>query len=173
MRCRADPDNPLHNPPGHGPTVLNLPVRNPTMVNLAVRNAAVGTLTHPKSPARRVSVLRLPDLASTFRYMVGEESAARGGRLAGLEAVRGAFYRGDIAHEIARFHAENDGWLYKYDYNVDTAKQRLAFADQNITIGRNLVARPAGSQTGLVDAVRAAESALGQARTLLDAIDLT
>ena len=32
-------------------------------------------------------------------------------------------------------------------------------------------ARPAGQQSGLVDAIRAAESALGQARTLLDAVD--
>lgn len=55
--------------------------------------------------------------------------------------------------------------------NVETAKQRVAFADQNITNARNLVARPVGSQAGLVDSVRAAESALGQARTLLDAVD--
>lgn len=55
--------------------------------------------------------------------------------------------------------------------NVDTAKQRLGFADQNITNARNLLARPADRQTGLVDAVRASESALGQARTLLDAVD--
>jgi uncharacterized membrane protein YgcG len=55
--------------------------------------------------------------------------------------------------------------------NVETAKQRLAFADQNITNGRTLVARPAGRQAGLVDSIHAAESALGQARTLLDAID--
>jgi hypothetical protein len=55
--------------------------------------------------------------------------------------------------------------------NVDTAKQRLSFADQNISQGRALVAKPAGSQGGLVDAIRAAESALGQARTLLDAVD--
>lgn len=55
--------------------------------------------------------------------------------------------------------------------NVDTAKQRLGFADQNITNARNLLARPADRQTGLVDAIRGAESALGQARTLLDAVD--
>jgi hypothetical protein len=55
--------------------------------------------------------------------------------------------------------------------NVDTARQRLSFADQNISQARALVAKPAGSQSGLVDAVRAAESALGQARTLLDAVD--
>ena len=40
--------------------------------------------------------------------------------------------------------------------NVETAKQRLAFADQNITNARALVARPAGQQMGLVDAIRAA-----------------
>ncbi len=53
--------------------------------------------------------------------------------------------------------------------NVDTAKQRLTFADQNITNARTLVAGPPDRQAGLVDAIRAAESALGQARTLLDA----
>lgn len=54
--------------------------------------------------------------------------------------------------------------------NVETAKQRLSFADQSITEARNLLARPADRQTGLVDAIHAAESALGQARTLLDAV---
>ncbi|TQK27996.1 TPM domain-containing protein [Arthrobacter sp. SLBN-53] len=61
--------------------------------------------------------------------------------------------------------------LHSVADNVDTAKQRLAFADQNITNARALVAKPAGQQAGLVDSVRAAESALGQARTMLDAID--
>jgi len=55
--------------------------------------------------------------------------------------------------------------------NVDQAKQRLAFADQSISQARALVAKPAGSQGGLVDAIRSAESALGQARMLLDAVD--
>lgn len=55
--------------------------------------------------------------------------------------------------------------------NVDTAKERLAFADRNITTGRSLVSRPATDQTALVDAVRSAESALDQTRTLLDAVD--
>jgi uncharacterized membrane protein YgcG len=55
--------------------------------------------------------------------------------------------------------------------NVDAAKERLAFADRSISSARGLVSRPATDQTALVDAVRAAESALGQARTLLDAVD--
>jgi predicted nucleic acid-binding Zn-ribbon protein len=56
--------------------------------------------------------------------------------------------------------------------NVGTAKDRLAFADQNLTQARDLAARPvSGEQSGLVDAVHAAESSLGQARALLDAVD--
>jgi hypothetical protein len=61
--------------------------------------------------------------------------------------------------------------LHSVADNAETAKHRLAFADQNITNARTLVARPAGSQSGLVDSIRGAESALGQARTMLDAID--
>lgn len=61
--------------------------------------------------------------------------------------------------------------LASVETNVDTAKERLAFADRNITSARGLVSRPATDQTALVDAVRSAESALDQARTLLDAVD--
>jgi uncharacterized membrane protein YgcG len=56
--------------------------------------------------------------------------------------------------------------------NVTTAKQRLTFADRNIGSARELAGHAVtGQQSGLVDAVRAAESALGQARALLDAVD--
>jgi TPM domain len=55
--------------------------------------------------------------------------------------------------------------------NLASAKERLAFADRNVGSARDLVAVEGGNQAALVDAVRAAESALGQARTLLDAID--
>jgi predicted nucleic acid-binding Zn-ribbon protein len=56
--------------------------------------------------------------------------------------------------------------------NVTTAKDRLAFADQSLSHARELAAKPvSGEQSGLVDAVQAAESALGQARALLDAVD--
>jgi len=73
---------------------------------------------------------------------------------------------------LASLHKQfSDTALASVAGNVETAKQRLAFADQNITIGRTLVARPAASQAGLIDSIHAAESALGQARTLLDAID--
>jgi uncharacterized membrane protein YgcG/predicted nucleic acid-binding Zn-ribbon protein len=73
---------------------------------------------------------------------------------------------------LAALHKQfSDSALASVAGNVETAKQRLAFADQNITNARTLVARPTGRQSGLVDAIHAAESALGQARTLLDAID--
>ncbi|WP_460356012.1 TPM domain-containing protein [Mycobacterium sp. ZZG] len=55
--------------------------------------------------------------------------------------------------------------------NIDEARQRLAFADESIGTARGLVSRPADKQGGLVDAIHAAEAALGQARTLLDAVD--
>ncbi|MGK2879906.1 MAG: TPM domain-containing protein, partial [Mycobacterium sp.] len=55
--------------------------------------------------------------------------------------------------------------------NVDAATERAAFADHNVTTARRLVSAPATDQTALVDAVRAAESALGQASTLLDAVN--
>jgi uncharacterized membrane protein YgcG len=73
---------------------------------------------------------------------------------------------------LAELHKQySDTALAAVVGNVETAKQRLAFADQNITNGRTLISRPADRQSGLVDAVRAAESALGQARTMLDAVD--
>ncbi len=56
--------------------------------------------------------------------------------------------------------------------NIGTAKERLAFADRTIGSARALAATPvSGQQGGLVDAVRATESALGQARALLDSVD--
>ena len=54
---------------------------------------------------------------------------------------------------------------------MDTATERATFADQNITAARTLVSKPGDSQAALVNAIRAAESALGQATQLLDAVD--
>jgi len=55
--------------------------------------------------------------------------------------------------------------------NADEAQSRLAFADESISQGRKLISAPATDQTALVDTVRAAEGALQQAGTLLDAVD--
>jgi gamma-glutamyltranspeptidase/glutathione hydrolase len=52
------------------------------------------------------------DLAATLQYMVDCETAgAVGGRAAGLDAARDAFYRGDIARTIVRYHEDNGGLL--------------------------------------------------------------
>ncbi|MBY0320690.1 MAG: gamma-glutamyltransferase family protein [Reyranella sp.] len=56
------------------------------------------------------------DLGRTIQYMVDQEKAAAGkGREAGLAAARDAFYRGDIAQTIARYHRENGGLLTQED----------------------------------------------------------
>lgn len=55
--------------------------------------------------------------------------------------------------------------------NVTMTKDRLAFADKNVTAAREAIALPAGKQGPAVAAIRAAEAAVAQARTLLDAVD--
>jgi hypothetical protein len=74
---------------------------------------------------------------------------------------------------MAELHNEFDSAaLTSVTTNVTTAKDRLDFADQNLSRARDLAAKPvSGEQSALVDALRAAESALGQARSLLDAVD--
>jgi len=64
-----------------------------------------------------------PGLARTFRRMVEAETQAAGnGREAGLRAARDRFYKGDIAHDMARFSEENGG-LFRYeDFAAYTAK---------------------------------------------------
>jgi hypothetical protein len=75
---------------------------------------------------------------------------------------------------LAELHNEfDDAALTSVSGNVATAKERLSFADRNIGAARDVASKSAtaGQQTGLVDSFRAAESALGQARVLLDAVD--
>ncbi|MGV0791191.1 TPM domain-containing protein [Mycolicibacterium sp. XJ1819] len=80
---------------------------------------------------------------------------------------------GPSERKLAELHGEFDATaLASVAGNVDAAKELLTFADRNITLGRELAARPQpGRQTELVDHVHAAESALVQARSLLDAVD--
>ena len=52
------------------------------------------------------------DLARTIRIMVEQEDRCRfAGRSSALRAARDAFYKGEIAHAIARFYAERGGLL--------------------------------------------------------------
>lgn len=56
------------------------------------------------------------DLGRTLQYMADEErqAARRKGRKAGLKAARDAFYKGDIACEVAKF-IEKEGGLMRYE----------------------------------------------------------
>lgn len=74
------------------------------------------------------------DLGKSLQYMADEEAAhASQGRVAGLRAARDAFYRGDIAATIARYHAGNGGWVTMQDmadYQVSfETPLRTRFAD--------------------------------------------
>ena len=52
------------------------------------------------------------ELAASLQYMIDEEAAHHSkGRAAGLQAARDAFYKGDIAQKIARYHQDNGGWV--------------------------------------------------------------
>ncbi|MEV4156577.1 TPM domain-containing protein [Nocardia salmonicida] len=55
--------------------------------------------------------------------------------------------------------------------NVRMAQERITFAENNIDSARTALTQPVGQQGGAVAAIRAAEGAIGQARTLLDAVD--
>lgn len=55
--------------------------------------------------------------------------------------------------------------------NVSMAQERIAFAERSIEDGRAAVALPVGQQGPAVAAIRAAESAVDAAKTLLDAVD--
>ncbi len=74
---------------------------------------------------------------------------------------------------LTELHTEFDATaLSSVSGNVKTARDRVAFAERNITRARGLADHPVtGGQSELVDAVRAAESSLGQGRALLDAVD--
>ena len=71
------------------------------------------------------------DLARSLQFMVDEERAAsRGGRIAGLRAARDAFYRGDLAAAMVRYHAEHGGWLTARDLEDVPFRDRAPALDQ-------------------------------------------
>jgi gamma-glutamyltranspeptidase / glutathione hydrolase len=85
--------------------------------------------------------LQFPQLGATLSFLADEDRAnRRSGRHSGLAAVRKAFYRGDIARAIDRFHAENDGLLTREDLaqfrvTVDTAPQTEFLGHKIATCG--------------------------------------
>jgi gamma-glutamyltranspeptidase/glutathione hydrolase len=63
-------------------------------------------------PPREGELFVQADLARSLQFMADEERAAgRRGRAAGLAAARDAFYRGDLAAAMVRYHREHGGWL--------------------------------------------------------------
>ena len=77
------------------------------------------------------------DLGRTLQYLIDEEAASAGkGRVAGLHAVRDAFYRGDIAATIVAYHRENGGLLSAQDmadFRVEIEPPaRTAFRDTEV-----------------------------------------
>jgi gamma-glutamyltranspeptidase / glutathione hydrolase len=81
------------------------------------------------------------DLARTLQYMVDEEKKVAGkGRLAGLAAAHAAFYRGDIAREIAAFMAREGGYLTMADLaayrsKLEPAVRRMWRGHEVLTCG--------------------------------------
>lgn len=69
------------------------------------------------TPPREGDLFVQPDLAASLGHMSDESAraSARGGRMAGLRAARAAFYAGDLARAMVRFHEENGGWLAMED----------------------------------------------------------
>jgi gamma-glutamyltranspeptidase/glutathione hydrolase len=77
------------------------------------------------------------DLARSLQLMADEERAAsRHGRAAGLRAARDAFYRGDLAAAMVRYHRDNGGWLTADDlasYRSEVAPPvRSAFGNMEV-----------------------------------------
>ena len=68
-----------------------------------------GAIYLPQGNVPRVGDgLRNPDFGAMLRIMCRAEEGAKGrGRVAGIEAARDAFYRGEIAERIARFIADH------------------------------------------------------------------
>ncbi len=67
-------------------------------------------------PPRPGDIFVQTDLAATIQFMADQEKAARGrSREAGLQAARDAFYRGDIARRMVKFHEDNGGLMSAED----------------------------------------------------------
>ena len=68
-----------------------------------------GEVYHPGGKVPQVGdVFRNPDFANMLKIMCRAEKDAQGkGRVAGIEAARDAFYKGEIAEKIIRFISEN------------------------------------------------------------------
>ena len=99
--------------PAHRLMVLQIGERQ-DMIRALPDNAAVFM---PKGrPPEVGEPLVQTDLADTLQFLADEDRAGgKRGRVAGLQAVREAFYKGDIARAIAQYHADNGGLITRAD----------------------------------------------------------
>ena len=80
------------------------------------------------------------DLGRTLQFLCDEERAAGGDRMAGLAAVRRAFYRGDIASQILAHQREHDGLLAADDLEsfrcqiVPSVSRRFRFNGEEVEV---------------------------------------
>ena len=85
------------------------------------------------------SLLRQTDLGRTLQFLIDQDLAAPD-RLAGLRAVRHAFYEGDIASAILKQHRELDGLLSATDLRdyaprlLPTVRRRFRLAQQEVEV---------------------------------------
>ncbi|WMS41525.1 gamma-glutamyltransferase [Acuticoccus sp. MNP-M23] len=99
------------------------------------------------------------DLAASLQYMADCESGAAGDRAGGLAAARAAFYEGDIAAAIVRFHEAEGGLMSAAD-----------LANYRVEIGKPLPARFAGG-TVLCSGAYCQGPFLGEVMQLLDGFE--
>lgn len=94
---------------------------------------------------RAGEIFRNPDLARTLKRLVEAERKNKSkGRHAALKAARDRFYKGDIAHEMAKFSEDNAG-LFRYE---DFAKY-AAKVEEPVSIdyrGYQIYKNPSASQ---------------------------
>jgi gamma-glutamyltranspeptidase/glutathione hydrolase len=96
------------------PVMAHYIARNEATYRRWPQNAAIW-LPHGRPP-REGELFVQADLARSLTFMADEERAAAGrGRIAGLHAARDAFYRGDLATAMVRYHREHGGWLTAED----------------------------------------------------------
>ena len=80
------------------------------------------------------------DLGRVLQFLCDEERAAGGDRMAGLAAVRRAFYRGDVASLILAHQRENDGLLAAEDLEsfrcqvVPSVARRFRFNGEEVEV---------------------------------------
>jgi gamma-glutamyltranspeptidase/glutathione hydrolase len=80
------------------------------------------------------------DLSRTLQYMADQDCAAGPDRKAGLKAAHDAFYRGDIAREIAAFQKSEGGYLTmqdlaEYSSRIEPVVRRAWRGHEVITCG--------------------------------------